>query len=110
MGPRQDDADPVTLLLHFQNDGLDPLVDVVSFPRNLLAARQKRFRLADAYRCRSAIEPLYGPGDEVALECLVLIEDRVAFLLAEVLDDHLLGRLGGDAAQFFWRKRSFTLL
>ena len=39
------------------------------------------------------------PGDEVAALVLELVEEAVPLGLADLLDDHLLGRLGGDPPQ-----------
>src|SRR5207253_2416978 len=46
-----------------------------------------------------ALEPPDDAGDELALAVLVLVEDVLALRLADALDDHLLRRLRGDAAE-----------
>src|SRR5262249_29827729 len=97
--PRQDDLDPVALLLDVEDDGLDPLVDVVRLAGDLLATGQERLRPAEANERHAAVEALDGAGDEFALLLLVLVEDGRALLLADALDEQLLGGLGGDASE-----------
>ena len=88
-------------LLDFENDRLDALADVVRLAGNLFAARQQALGLAEADGGGPALEAADGAVDQVALLGVELVEDRVALFLAEVLDQHLLGGLGGDAAEFF---------
>jgi hypothetical protein len=45
------------------------------------------------------LEPLDRPGDQLAALVLELVVEAVALGLADLLDDDLLGRLGGDAAE-----------
>src|SRR6185312_6287921 len=47
----------------------------------------------------AALEAADDAGDELALTLLVLIEDVLPLGLAHPLQDDLLGRLGGDAAE-----------
>ncbi len=84
-------------------DGLDALADVVRLAGDLLAAGQDGLGLAERDDGGAALEPLDGAGDELALLGRVLVEDRVALGLADLLDHHLLGRLGGDAADHLGR-------
>ena len=57
------------------------------------------FRLAEGDDGRAAFEALHGAVHQVALHGRVFVEDGVALRLADLLDHHLLGALGGDAAQ-----------
>ena len=97
--PAQDDLDPLTHLADIQDDRADPLVGVIALARDLLAPRQDRVGLAQVDDDRPALEPLHRPGHQVAALVLELVEEAVALGLADLLDDHLLGRLGGDPAQ-----------
>src|SRR5262249_30895136 len=68
----------------------------------------ERLGLADADRGGAAVEAADHAGDQVALLGVVLVEDGGGLLLLEQLDDHLLGGLGGDAAQRLDVQRLFT--
>ena len=67
--------------------------------RDLLAARQQRLALAERHDGGAGVHAGDGADDEFALLAGELVEDRVRFGLADLLDDHLLGRLRGDAAE-----------
>ena len=82
-----------------EDDGLDALADVVRLAGDLLAARQQRLGLVEGDGGGPALEALDGAVDQVALLGRVDVEDVVALALADLLDDGLLGGLGGDAAQ-----------
>ena len=99
MRARQDDLDAMADLPDVEDDRLDALADVVRFAGNLLAARQDGFGLAQADDGRPALVALDGAVDQVALHGLRIREDGVALGLADLLDHHLLGALGGDAAK-----------
>ena len=99
VGPAQDDLDPLADLADVQDDRPDPLVGVVALAGDLLAPGQDRVGLAQVDDDRPALEPLHRPGDQVAALVLELVEEAVPLGLADLLDDHLLGRLGGDPAQ-----------
>ena len=58
-----------------------------------------RVGLAQVDDDRAPLEPLHRAGDQVAALVLELVEEAVPLGLADLLDDHLLGRLGGDPAQ-----------
>ena len=73
---------------------------VVALAVHLLAARQQRLHaLAQLHERVARVGLLDDPGDQLAHAVLVLLEDVVALGLADPLQDHLLGRLGGDAAE-----------
>src|SRR5207247_10359026 len=81
------------------DDGLDRLADVVRLAGDLFAAGQNRFRAVDADDRGAGVEALNDAPDQFTLLAVVPVEDAVAFGLADLLDHHLLGRLGGDAAE-----------
>ena len=95
--------------MHFEDDRLDALADVVRLAGDLFAARQQRLGLAEADRGGAALEAADRAVDEDAFFGLVLVEDGVAFLFAEALDENLLGGLGGDAAELLDGERLFAL-
>ena len=99
MGAAEDDLDPLADLADVEDDGADPLVGVVAFAGNLLAAGQDGVGLAQVDDDRAALEPLHRPGDQVAALVLEFVEEAVALGLADLLDDHLLGGLRGDPPQ-----------
>ncbi len=55
---------------------------------------------------RAALVALDDAGDQLILQVVVFVEQRIAFGLADFLDHHLLGGLGGDAlGDFAWGQR-----
>src|SRR5262249_4846124 len=108
-GARQDDADAVAVFANLEDDGLDALAGVVRLPGDLFAARQQGLGLAERDDGGAALEALDGAEHEVALLGEVLVEDGVALLLADALDDELLGGAGGDAAEFLRRQHRIAL-
>ena len=98
---RQHDLHAMALLADLQDDGLDALADVVRFAGNLLAARQKSLALAERNDGGAGVHAGDGADHEFALLAGELVEYRVRFGLANLLDNHLLGRLRGDAAERF---------
>src|SRR5579862_4223819 len=89
----------MALLANVEDDGLDTLADVVRLAGDLFAARQNRLGLTDGDGGRSALETLNGALHEVALHAGVFLEHGLALGLADLLDHHLLGALGGDTAE-----------
>ena len=65
-------------------------------PGNLLAARQDGLDVAQRHRGGPPLVPLDDPADHLAHLSVVFVVQRVAFGLANLLDDHLLGGLGAD--------------
>src|SRR5262249_53714363 len=94
---RQDDFYPMSLFADVEDDRLDALADMVSLAGDLFAARQERFGLADVHRGGATLEALDGPGEQVAFLGDHGVEQGGALELADLLNNHLLGRLGGDA-------------
>ncbi len=88
-------------LLDLEDGGPNPLIGVVRLAGDLLAARQDGFAVLQSDGRGAPFISLYDAGDELALFFFVFVEQRVAFGFAHLLNDHLLGRLGDDAAQRF---------
>ena len=99
MFSREDDLDPAARLADLDDHRPDPFVDAVRFAGDLLAAGQKSLDLAQVDRGGASVETCHRPGDHRAPQFLVLDVQRVPLGLAELLDHHLLGGLGGDSAE-----------
>ena len=70
---------------------------VVALVPDLLGARQQRLdALAQLDQRVAVVGLLDDPGDQLADAVLVLLEHHVPLRLADPLQDHLLGGLGGD--------------
>ena len=95
----KDDLRSLGLAEHVQHVRLDPVTGAVRLARNLLANGQHRFGAAQVHDDVSALETADDAGDDFALAVLVVVEDDFAFGVAGALDDHLLGRLRGDAPE-----------
>ena len=72
---------------------------VVAVARDLLGLRQQRLDPAQVEQGVAGVGLLDDAGDDVALAAGVLLVLHLALGLADALQDHLLGRLRGDAAE-----------
>ena len=73
---------------------------VVALAVDLLGLRQQRLdALAQLHERVAGVRLLHDPGDELAHAVAVLLVHHVPFGLADPLQDHLLGRLRGDAPE-----------
>ena len=75
----------------------------VAFRARLLLAREHRFDPADLDDDVAVLEALDRAADDLADALVVFAEDVLALGFADFLEDHLLGRLRGDAAEHFGR-------
>ena len=81
---------------------LDPHPVVVALVVDLLGLGQQRLDpLAQLDQRVALVGLLDDPGDQLADPVLVLVEHHHPFGLADPLQDHLLGGLGGDPAEVF---------
>ena len=97
---RDDDARPLGLVGDLLDDRLDPLGVVVALVLDLLGLGQQRLdALAQLDERVARVGLLDDAGDQLADAVAVLLEHHVALGLADALQDHLLGRLRGDAAE-----------
>src|SRR6185436_3136344 len=98
--PRHDDRRALRLVRDVGDDRLDALAVVIALAVHLLAARQQRLDpLAELHERVARVGLLDDAGDQLAHAVLVLVEHHVALRLADALQDHLLRRLRGDAAE-----------
>jgi hypothetical protein len=98
---RQDDLRAAGRLVDVLDVGDDAVAGAQDSRGDLLAHRQQRLGLAvvDLDDDAAALEAADDAGHELALLVLVRVEHVLALGLADALDDHLLGGLGGDAAE-----------
>src|SRR5215216_2393627 len=84
-------------LVHAHDQHLDALGGAVVLDAHLLAAGQQRLGLAQVEDGVAALQALDHAGDDVALLAGVLVVDRLALRLAQLLEHDLLRRLRLDA-------------
>ena len=96
---RHDDLRALGRLAHLDDVGLEPAAVVVALVLHLLGLREQRLDLAEVEQRVALVGLLDDPGDDVALAARVLLVLHLALGLADALEDHLLGRLRGDAAE-----------
>ena len=98
MGPgaAEDDLDPRPLLADLADRGPDPLVGVVRLAGDLLALGEDGLDVGQGDGGGAAFVALDDAGDQLVFLFHVLVVQGVALRLADLLDHHLLGGLGGD--------------
>ena len=84
---------------HLDDVGLQAGAVLVALVGHLLRLGQQRLHLAEIEQRVAVVGLLDDPGDDVALAAGVLLVLHLALRLADALEDDLLGRLGGDAAE-----------
>jgi hypothetical protein len=99
VGSAQDDLDPLANLPDVKNHGADAFARLVALARDLLAPGEQGVGLAEVDGDRSTFEPLNGAGNQVTALIFELIKKTIAFGLANLLNDHLLGGLCRDPAE-----------
>ena len=101
---RQDDLRALRARANLGDDGLDARALLVALAVDLLGARQERLDLAEVDEHVVAVARLLDDaGDDLADSVDVLVVHHPALFLADALEDDLLGRLRGDAAEAFRR-------
>ena len=83
----------------------DALALAVALVARLLGAGHDGLGAAEVDDDVAALEALDGAVDDLADAVDVLVVDLLALGLADALVEHLLGRLGGDAAEALGRDR-----
>ena len=99
MGAADDDLGALGRLAHLDDVGLEPGAVLVALVGDLLGLGQQGLDLAEVEQGVAVVALLDDAGDDVALAAGVLLVLEVALGLADALEDDLLGRLGGDAAE-----------
>ena len=105
MGARQEDLRAAWLLAHVHDVGAHPVAGGIVLARDALVAAQERFRPAQIHDHVAKFDALDQTVDDLADAVLVLFVLAFTLGLAHLLHDHLLGRLGGDAAEVDGRQR-----
>ena len=103
VGPREHDLRALGAAIHGSDHGAHPVAGRVALGARLFLARQHCFDAADLDDDVAVLEALHGAADDVADALVVLGEDVLALGLPDLLEDHLLGRLGRDAPEHLGR-------
>ena len=97
---------PLRRSIHCFNHHPQPLADVVGLQLRLLALWQPRFRPAHVHDQVRTLGALHNHGHQLPDAPVVLIENGVAFRLADFLQNHLLSRLRRNTSQHIsWLRR-----
>src|SRR5690606_35991838 len=99
IGARQEDLRAAGLAAHILDIGADAVVRAIAFAADLLVAAQDRLAAADIDDDVAVFLALDDTVDDAALAVLEFVILAVTLGLADLLKDHLLGRLRGDPAQ-----------
>src|SRR5690606_9363788 len=99
----KNDLHLVPRIADIHHEAADAIARLKLFAGNLLAARHEPFRAIDLDDQRPAFIPLRHAGDEVTLPLGKLFQQRLAFILAELLNHDLLGGLRRDTAKTLQR-------
>ena len=105
MGARQEDLRPALLAADVVDIGADAVAVAEGLARDQLVAAHDAFAAAEVDDDVAVLDALDLAVDDLADAVLVLVVLAVALGLAHLLDDDLLGRLGGDAAEIHRRQR-----
>jgi hypothetical protein len=105
MGARQEDLRAALLAAHIIDIGADAVAIFEDFARDQLITAHDALATAEIDDHIAIFDALDGAVDDLADAILELFELAVALGFAHFLHDHLLGRLGGDAAKIERRQR-----
>src|SRR5262245_9558192 len=100
IGSRQYHLRPLGYLQNFDDHGPDALPLLVSFRSRLFAQREQRFGFSDIDDYIGTLESLYNSIHHLADLLRVLAVDILTFGLTNLLENHLLGGLGRNTAQY----------
>ena len=104
VAPRKDHLRALRSRAHLGDDGLDPAPLLVALAVDLLGAREQRLHASEVDEHVVAVAGLLDdPGHDFADAVDVLLVHHLALGLADSLEDDLLGRLRGDAAEVLRR-------
>ncbi len=99
MRAREHDLHLVPGVTHVEQQAAHAVARLELLARDLLRARHESLGSVDLHDERIALVALRKPGHELAAPLGVLVEQRVALVLAVALDHHLLGGLRRDSAE-----------
>ncbi len=99
MGAGNDDLRAASFLAHFDDQGLHAIPAFVVLAGNLLFLGQNGLGPSEVDDPAALVAALDDAAADFAHAVLEFLVDEFLFGVAHPLDDHLLGGLGGDAAQ-----------
>src|SRR6185295_12108036 len=105
MGARQEDLRAAGLAPHRHDQRADAVADADHFARDLLVAADDAFGAAEVDDDVAELDPLDHAGDDLGGAILEFLVLALALGVADLLEDHLLGGLGGDSAELDRRQR-----
>src|SRR6185295_15035296 len=105
MGARQEDLRAAALAPHRHDQRADAVADADHFARDLLVAADDAFGAAEVDDDVAELDPLDHAGDDLGGAILEFLVLALALGVADLLEDHLLGGLGGDSAELDRRQR-----
>ena len=105
MRAAQEDLRAALLAAHVVDVGADAVAVAVHLARDQLVAADDGFATAEVDDDVAVFDALDGAVDDLADAVDVLVVHALALGIAHLLHDHLLGRLGGDAAELDRRQR-----
>ena len=105
VGAREEDLRPARLAAHVEEVGADPVAGPEGLARDHLVATDDALAAAEVDDDVAVLDALHDAVDDLADAVLVLVVLAVALGLAHLLDDDLLCRLRGDAAEVEGRQR-----
>ena len=101
---REEDLRPAHLAAHVEQVGADAVAGAEGLARDHLVAAHDALAAAEIDDDVAVLDALDEAVDDLADAVLVLVELAVALGVAHLLDDDLLGRLRGDAAEIEGRQ------
>src|SRR3989441_4320179 len=110
MSARQRDLWSLGAPSHLEHECADAITGVESLTGDLLTLGQDRLGLADLDDDVTLLDAVDDATQDLAVLALELLEDAVALGVPHALQDHLLGRLGGDATELLGRQLLLELV
>ena len=105
MGAAEEDLRAAGFAADAQDQRADAVADADHFARDLLVAADDALGAAEVDDDMAELDPLDDAGDDLAGAVLEFLILALALGVADLLEDDLLGGLGGDAAELDRRQR-----
>src|SRR5262249_51669533 len=110
MRPRERDLRPLGAPPHLEHEGADAITRVEALTWDLLTLGQDRLGLPDLDDDIALLDAVHDAPQDLAVLALELLEDAIALGVPHALQDHLLGRLGGDPTELLGRELLLELV
>ena len=104
-GAAEEDLRAAGLVADLADQRADAVADAEGFARDLLVAAHDRLGAAEVDDDVAELDALDDAGDDLAGAVLEFLVLALALGVADLLEDHLLGGLRGDAAEVDRRQR-----